>query len=86
MELPDYAKYPQKGTHALDSSLDIVPVAGPLHGSVRLPGSKSLTNRALICAALAAGPDAGCHGDRDIAALDVLAVKHPAILALLEPR
>ena len=55
MELPDYAKYPQKGTHALDSSLDIVPVAGPLHGSVRLPGSKSLTNRALICAALAVG-------------------------------
>ena len=32
-----------------------MPVTGPLHGSVRLPGSKSLTNRALICAALAEG-------------------------------
>jgi len=28
---------------------------GPLHGSIRPPGSKSLTNRALVCAALADG-------------------------------
>jgi 3-phosphoshikimate 1-carboxyvinyltransferase len=33
------------------------PVApGPLHAAVRLPGSKSMTNRALVLAALAAGP------------------------------
>ncbi|MFJ3381060.1 3-phosphoshikimate 1-carboxyvinyltransferase [Curtobacterium sp. NPDC090217] len=35
----------------------IAPVAaGPLHGDVALPGSKSLTNRELILAALADGP------------------------------
>jgi 3-phosphoshikimate 1-carboxyvinyltransferase len=28
---------------------------GPIHGSIRPPGSKSLTNRAMICAALAQG-------------------------------
>ncbi len=28
---------------------------GPLHGSIRPPGSKSITNRALVCAALAHG-------------------------------
>lgn len=28
---------------------------GPIHGSIRPPGSKSITNRALVCAALAAG-------------------------------
>jgi len=33
---------------------EIQPV-GPLHASIRPPGSKSITNRALICAALAAG-------------------------------
>lgn len=31
-------------------------VAGPLHATVELPGSKSLTNRALVLAALADGP------------------------------
>ncbi len=36
-------------------ALEIRP-AGPVHGSVRPPGSKSITNRALVCAALAAGP------------------------------
>ena len=30
--------------------------AGPVHATVRLPGSKSLTNRALVLAALAASP------------------------------
>jgi 3-phosphoshikimate 1-carboxyvinyltransferase len=29
---------------------------GPLRGTIRPPGSKSITNRALVCAALAAGP------------------------------
>lgn len=35
--------------------IEILPVARPIHGSVQPPGSKSLTNRALIIAALAAG-------------------------------
>ena len=29
--------------------------SGPVHGSIRPPGSKSITNRALVCAALAEG-------------------------------
>src|SRR6056297_3492112 len=33
----------------------IHPVSGPLTGRVRLPGSKSVTNRALLVAALAQG-------------------------------
>jgi 3-phosphoshikimate 1-carboxyvinyltransferase len=33
----------------------IVPVEGPLDATVSVPGSKSLTNRALVCAALAEG-------------------------------
>lgn len=37
------------------SSLEIQPVARPVHGRIRPPGSKSLTNRALIIAALAEG-------------------------------
>ena len=36
-------------------SLEIQPVAGPVSGRVRPPGSKSLTNRALVAAALAGG-------------------------------
>jgi len=35
--------------------LEIQP-CGPLLGSIRPPGSKSITNRALVCAALAEGP------------------------------
>ena len=31
------------------------PVEGPLDATVSVPGSKSLTNRALVCAALAEG-------------------------------
>src|SRR3984957_4703150 len=30
--------------------------SGPVHATIRLPGSKSMTNRALVIAALAAGP------------------------------
>jgi len=37
------------------SSLEIQPVAGPIRATVTPPGSKSLTNRALVCAALAQG-------------------------------
>jgi 3-phosphoshikimate 1-carboxyvinyltransferase len=36
-------------------SLQITPTAGPVHGRIRPPGSKSITNRALVCAALASG-------------------------------
>ncbi len=35
--------------------VEITPVTGPIRGTVRPPGSKSLTNRALIVAALASG-------------------------------
>src|SRR5579872_4739763 len=37
------------------SAASIVPVTRPLQGSVRPPGSKSITNRALVLAALADG-------------------------------
>ncbi|MEO0915328.1 MAG: 3-phosphoshikimate 1-carboxyvinyltransferase, partial [Pseudomonadota bacterium] len=40
--------------HALDA-LTVEPVAGPLTGAIRPPGSKSITNRALLLAALAPG-------------------------------
>jgi 3-phosphoshikimate 1-carboxyvinyltransferase len=40
---------------ALPDPLPIEPIAGPLDADVRIPGSKSLTNRALVCAALADG-------------------------------
>ena len=36
-------------------SLQIKPIPGPLNATVRVPGSKSLTNRALLIAALAEG-------------------------------
>ena len=38
----------------MTTAIEIQP-AGPIHGSIRPPGSKSLTNRALVCAALAGG-------------------------------
>jgi 3-phosphoshikimate 1-carboxyvinyltransferase len=37
------------------SSIEIIPLAAPPRASIRPPGSKSLTNRALVCAALAKG-------------------------------
>jgi 3-phosphoshikimate 1-carboxyvinyltransferase len=40
---------------ALPDPLPIEPIAGPLEAVVRIPGSKSITNRALVCAALAVG-------------------------------
>jgi 3-phosphoshikimate 1-carboxyvinyltransferase len=39
----------------VDNALEIKPATGPVRGSIRPPGSKSITNRALICAALAEG-------------------------------
>jgi 3-phosphoshikimate 1-carboxyvinyltransferase len=35
--------------------LEVLPVSGPVHGTIRPPGSKSITNRALVTAALARG-------------------------------
>lgn len=46
-------------SHSGTSSVEVVP-GGPVVGSIRPPGSKSLTNRALMCAAMATGDgDAG---------------------------
>lgn len=46
---------PQAALTDLPDPLDIEPVDGPLDATVRVPGSKSVTNRALVCAALADG-------------------------------
>ena len=48
----------------MSNSLTIQPAAGPVRGTVRPPGSKSITNRALVCAALAAG-ESTLHGTLD---------------------
>jgi 3-phosphoshikimate 1-carboxyvinyltransferase len=40
---------------ALPDPLPIEPIEGPLDAVVRVPGSKSITNRALVCAGLAVG-------------------------------
>ena len=39
----------------MSHTLSIPPVSGPIHGVVRPPGSKSITNRALVCSGLARG-------------------------------
>jgi 3-phosphoshikimate 1-carboxyvinyltransferase len=39
----------------LPDPFEIVPLSSPPHSTVQLPGSKSITNRALVCAALADG-------------------------------
>lgn len=39
----------------LADPLPVTPAAGPLDAEVRVPGSKSITNRALVCAGLAHG-------------------------------
>jgi 3-phosphoshikimate 1-carboxyvinyltransferase len=41
--------------HSASDARPILPFVAPVNGTVRLPGSKSLTNRALIAASLAAG-------------------------------
>jgi 3-phosphoshikimate 1-carboxyvinyltransferase len=43
------------GATALPDPYPVVPFAGPVDATVELPGSKSLTNRALLAAALAPG-------------------------------
>ncbi len=60
------------------NEIEIVPTGRPLAGSVRVPGSKSITNRALLLAAMAAGRSvlvgAGLNDDtrRMVAALGTL--------------
>jgi 3-phosphoshikimate 1-carboxyvinyltransferase len=51
----------------MSDALAITPVRGPVRGRIRPPGSKSLTNRALVCAALAEGTSqlAGVLESRD---------------------
>tara|TARA_R110002111_G_scaffold2917_2_gene19301 strand:+ start:1183 stop:1458 length:276 start_codon:yes stop_codon:yes gene_type:complete len=39
----------------MPKTYEVTPVSGPIQGTVRPPGSKSITNRALIVAALAQG-------------------------------
>src|SRR6476661_7859885 len=39
----------------MSESLEIKSVPGQIRGRIRPPGSKSITNRALVCAALAEG-------------------------------
>ncbi len=39
----------------MNDTIEITPAAGPVRGRIRPPGSKSITNRALVCAALAEG-------------------------------
>ena len=39
----------------MQDRLTIQPASGPIRGRIRPPGSKSITNRALVCAALAKG-------------------------------
>src|ERR1035441_11056231 len=60
----DYA-HSMNGTREADSGPPQhwqAPVAaGPVRASLRLPGSKSMTNRALVLAALAGGPSTGTH-------------------------
>ena len=41
--------------NSLPDEITITPVKGPIQGRVRAPGSKSIPNRAVICAALAHG-------------------------------
>jgi 3-phosphoshikimate 1-carboxyvinyltransferase len=43
----------------VSDEISITP-CGPIYGSIRPPGSKSITNRALVCAALAAGQSLLC--------------------------
>ncbi len=64
----------------MTDQLKILPVSWPIRGAIRPPGSKSITNRALVCAALAEG-DSTLRGALDsedtrvmIAALEKLGI------------
>jgi 3-phosphoshikimate 1-carboxyvinyltransferase len=60
---------------AVPDPYPVTPLEGPLDVTVRLPGSKSLTNRALVCAALAEGTsvlDGVLEADDTLAMVDGL--------------
>ncbi|MCB0986941.1 MAG: 3-phosphoshikimate 1-carboxyvinyltransferase [Acidimicrobiales bacterium] len=60
---------------SLPDPFPVEPVRGPLNAMVRVPGSKSITNRALICAALADGTtviDGALFADDTSAMVEVL--------------
>jgi 3-phosphoshikimate 1-carboxyvinyltransferase len=52
---PSTLTFRRTGPTIVPESIEIQPLDGPLDADVRPPGSKSLTNRALVCAALARG-------------------------------
>ena len=57
------------------SARPVNPVTGPVDAIVTVPGSKSISNRALLCAALAEGPcalDGIADGDDTVAMVDCL--------------
>lgn len=57
-------------------SIEVTPINGVLNCIVEVPGSKSITNRALVCAALASGGSQLSHvatGDDTAAMIDALA-------------
>jgi 3-phosphoshikimate 1-carboxyvinyltransferase len=59
----------------MPDAVEIHPVAGPVVGRIRPPGSKSLTNRALVAAALAAGSsrlDGALHSEDTRVMIDAL--------------
>src|SRR5690348_7943075 len=60
---------------ALPDPMPVTPIEGPLDVVVSLPGSKSITNRALVCAALADGTSTltnALHADDTEAMVDGL--------------
>ena len=62
----------------------IAPLGAPVHATVRVPGSKSIANRALVCAALADGTSVltGLPGGDDTIAMieGLIGVLYPAVL------
>lgn len=46
---------PRQNDVTLPDAIEIVPLAGPVRAEIAVPGSKSITNRALVLAALAPG-------------------------------
>jgi 3-phosphoshikimate 1-carboxyvinyltransferase len=54
-QLTTWVRAEQMKGQAVTSAIEIEPLRGRLEASLRPPGSKSITNRALVCAALADG-------------------------------
>lgn len=67
----------------------VKPAAGPIHATAQVPGSKSLANRAVICAALANGESIITNlapGDDAVAMLEILAALGIGITELSAPQ